>query len=101
MPRRRKCVTGDTDARQGPTREPVCKGTHPPAWARAGNLIEVEFVDGSPRQGIVIEVKQSKAGGWDVPWLTVLFNDGKRELVRSPDVRVISRRRKASRKPRR
>ena len=95
MPRRRKCATGDTPAH----RVPMCRGVRPPVWARVGNLIEVEFVDGAPRQGIVIEVKAPKAGGWEVPWLTVLWNDGKQGLVRSPDVRIISRRRKASRRP--
>ena len=91
---RRKCATGVRPARCPPAREPMCTGARPPAWARAGNLIEVEFVDGSPRQGIVIEVRNPKSGSWDVPWLTVLFNVGKREMIRSPDVRVISRRRK-------
>lgn len=91
---KRKCATGVTPVRCPPAREPTCTGARPPAWARVGNLIEVEFVDGSPRQGIVIEVKSPKPGSWDVPWLTVLFNDGKREMIRSPDVRVISRRRK-------
>jgi hypothetical protein len=75
----------------------MCGPARPPVRASVGSLIEIEFVQEQVRQGIVVAVSEAK-GPWQVPWLTVLFNDGKRELIRSPDVRVISRRR---RKPRR
>lgn len=85
MPRH-KCVTDDTEAKSAPT--------HP----RVGSLIEIEFVQGLPRRGVVIHVRDAATlGKWDVPWLTVLFNDGKKEIIKTPDVRVINMRKRRKR----
>ena len=82
MPRH-KCVTDDTEA--------GVPAPHP----KVGSLIEVEFVQGLQRRGIVIHVRDAATlGKGDVPWLTVLFNDGKKEIIKTPDIRVINMRRR-------
>lgn len=90
MPRD-KCDIADTDVGGHTRRKPVRTGARPPPRARKGSLVEVEMIEGHPRQGVVLEV----AGGkWEVPWYEILFNDGERRLVKTRNVRIINRRRR-------
>lgn len=95
MPRR-KCATVGTHVPGARRVAHMRTGVRPPVWACTGSLVEVEFSQGNVRQGIVLE--STGGGAWLPPWLTILFNDGKREVIRSPDVRIINRRRQRRRK---
>ena len=89
MPRG-KCVIADTDA-HAPPRGPVRTGARPPPRAQTGSLVEVEMIEGQPRQGVVLEVT---GGEWEVPWYEILFNDGERRVMKTRSVRIINRRRR-------
>lgn len=85
------CATDDTHAPARTRRKPTHTGAPPPARPRAGSLVEVTLVSG-PRLGIVMEAEGG--GKWELQWLDILFKDGVRLLVRSPNVRIINRRRR-------
>jgi hypothetical protein len=93
----RKYVIADTDENVMQASNISCAGTPPDKQPQLGSLVEVEFVDGNPRLGIVIEIRHAGCRPHGVPWLKIIFNDGKQELIRSPNVRVINQRRRKKR----
>lgn len=86
------CATDDTHAPARARRKPTHTGAPPPARPRAGSLVEVTLVSGKPQLGIVMEAKGG--GKWGLQWLDILFEDGERFILRSPNVRIINRRRR-------
>jgi hypothetical protein len=62
--------------------------------ASIGSLDEVEVAGSSANQGIVIGIPQGESGPWKTQWLEILFNDGRVILVNSPNVKIVSRRRR-------
>ncbi len=85
------CANDVTDARRARPRGKRMTGLRPPVRGKIGSLIEVEIVDGKPRQGVVLAVGGPK---WGTPWYEVLFNDGERSLVKTTRVKVINHRRR-------
>ena len=92
----RKYVIADTDENVMQASNISCAGTPPDKQPQLGSLVEVEFVDGNPRLGIVVEIRHHDLAH-GVPWLKIIFNDNKQELIRSPNVRVINQRRRKKR----
>ena len=97
----RKCVTRVTDA-SGPRRPAPIRGARAPAskpdWPRVGDLVALMWTEKKVIEGIVIDARDR---GWEPPVLTVLENGGGTIMWSSPNVRIISRRkRRRSRKKR-
>ena len=90
MPRR-KCDSDVTDARAPPPRGPARR----PVWPRVGDLVRCVWTDTRVIEGIVIDARDR---GWKPPMLTILTNDGERMLWSSPNVKVISNRRRKRRR---
>lgn len=87
----RKCVTDDTNIQ---TTRPLRRRSvgiqrrRPP---KVGSLVDVGVVNGQKRIGIVIQMATPAPDRFGAQWLTVLFSDGERLFVRSPDIRVIGK----------
>ena len=107
----RKCVTRVTDA-SGPRRPAPIRGARAPVqarspagapaskpdWPRVGDLVALMWTEKKVIEGIVIDARDR---GWEPPVLTVLENGGGTIMWSSPNVRIISRRkRRRSRKKR-
>ena len=86
---RRKCDSDVTDARAPPPRGPACK----PVWPRAGDLVRWAWTDSRVVEGIVIDAQDR---GWNPPMLTILTHNGERMMCSSPNVTIVSNRRRRS-----
>lgn len=67
--------------------------------ASIGNLVEVDVAGSSSTQGIVIGIPGGQTCPWKTQWLEILFNDGRVILVNSPNVKIVSRRRRGRKTP--
>ncbi len=83
---------------QAPVRTPAGAPASKPDWPRVGDLVALMWTDKKVIEGIVIDARDR---GWGPPVLTVLENGGGTIMWSSPNVRIISRRkRRRSRKKR-
>lgn len=87
----RKCVTGDTNAQTARSGRRRCVGMQRRQSPKVGSLVDVGIVNGQKRIGIVIQATTPEPDSLGVQWLTVLFSDGERLFIRSPDIRVIGK----------
>ena len=98
MPRN-KCVTRDTDASAPPPRgrarartgAPKPAGAPLPEWPRTGDLVQCMWTEDNIIEGIVIDARDR---GWNPPMITIITGDGEKFMWSSPNVRILSRRRR-------
>lgn len=96
MPRN-KCVTRDTDASAPPPRGRNAQvtlfqsGAPLPEWPRTGDLVQCMWTEDKIIEGIVIDARDR---GWNPPMITIITGDGEKFMWSSPNVRILSRRRR-------